>query len=110
MRSKSADTHRSPSGTGLVLHWTRETPTPSRFVERRSPLAYALGGNPYGPVTAEDQHEVGDAVGVSGSGSSEPCQHDRRPNNSLQPTPHVEPVTAIMSSPLSENDRTRSHT
>jgi hypothetical protein len=32
-------------------------------------------------------------AGVSGSGSREPCQHDRRPNNSLQPTPRGDILT-----------------
>jgi len=83
---------RMPSGTGLVLHWTRETPTAEQIrreaiaeavrvmavaTPRRPPsvrsllhregLAYALGGNPYGPVTAEDQRAVGDAVEVLGA-------------------------------------------
>jgi hypothetical protein len=30
-------------------------------------LAYALGGNPYGLVTAEDQHAVRDAMEVLGA-------------------------------------------
>lgn len=84
--------HRLPSGRGLVLHWTREAPTAEqirretiaevvrvmalaaqdrresvRSVLDREGLAYALGGNPYGPVTAEDQHAVGDAVEVLGA-------------------------------------------
>jgi Arc/MetJ family transcription regulator len=84
--------HRLPSGRGLVLHWTRETPTAEqirreaiaeavrvmaravqgrresvRSLLHREGLAYALGGNPYGPVTAEDQHAVGDAVEVLGA-------------------------------------------
>ena len=83
---------RMPSGTGLVLHWTRETPTAEqirreaiaeavrvmavatprrpesvRSLLHREGLAYALGGNPYGPVTAEDQRAVGDAVDVLGA-------------------------------------------
>jgi len=83
---------RMPSGTGLVLHWTRETPTAEqirreaiaeavrvmavatprrpasvRSLLHREGLAYALGGNPYGPVTAEDQRAVGDAVEVLGA-------------------------------------------
>ena len=81
-----------PSGSGLVLHWTRETPTAEqirreaiaeavrvmavatlarpesvRSLLHREGLAYALGGNPYGPVTAEDQQAVGDAVDVLGA-------------------------------------------
>jgi len=83
---------RPPSGRGLVLHWTRETPTAAQIrreaiaeavrvmavavlgrsesvtsVLHREGLAYALGGNPYGPVTAEDEHAVRDAVDVLGS-------------------------------------------
>jgi hypothetical protein len=83
---------RMPSGTGLVLHWTRETPTAEqirreaiaeavrvmavakpgrpesvRSLLEREGLGYALGGNPYGPVTAEDQRAVGDAVEVLGA-------------------------------------------
>jgi hypothetical protein len=82
---------RPPSGHGLVLHWARETPT-AELIRReaiaeavrvmvvamrgrresvagllhREGLAYALGGNPYGLVTAEDQHAVRDAVEVLG--------------------------------------------
>ena len=84
--------HRLPSGHGLVLHWTRETPTAEqirreaiaeavrvmaiaehgtresvRSVLHREGLAYALGGSPYGPVTEEDRHAVGDAVAVLGA-------------------------------------------
>ena len=84
--------HRFPPGSGLVLHWTRETPTAEqirreaiaeavrvmvlarpgrsesvRSLLQREGLAYALGGNPYGPVTADDQHAVGDAVEVLGA-------------------------------------------
>jgi hypothetical protein len=87
--------HRLPSGHGLVLHWTRETPTAEqirretiaetvrvmalaaqgrresvRSLLRREGLAYALGGNPYGPITAEDQHAVGDAIEVLGVSES----------------------------------------
>ena len=83
---------RASSGHGLVLHWTRETPTAEQIrreaiaeavrvivvalraggesvasVLHREGLAYALAGNPYGPVTAEDEHAVGDAVEVLGS-------------------------------------------
>ena len=83
---------RPPSGHGLVLHWTRETPTAEHVRQEaiaeavrvmavamrgrgesvvsllhREGLAYALGGNPYGPVTAEDKHAVGDAVQVLGA-------------------------------------------
>jgi len=83
---------RPPTGRGLVLHWTRETPTAAQIrreaiaeavrvmafatlrrresvanVLRREGLAYALGGNPYGPVTAEDEHTVRDAVDVLGA-------------------------------------------
>jgi hypothetical protein len=83
---------RPPSGHGLVLQWTRETPT-AEHVRReaiaeavrvmavamrgrgesvvsllhREGLAYALGGNPYGPVTPEDEHAVGDALQVLGA-------------------------------------------
>jgi hypothetical protein len=85
-------TGRPPSGRGLVLHWTRETPTAAQIrreaiaeavrvmavavlgrresvadVLHREGFAYALGGNPYGPVTAEDEHAVRDAVDVLGS-------------------------------------------
>jgi len=83
---------RASSGHGLVLHWTRETPTAEQIrreaiaeavrvmvvalraggesvasVLHREGMAYALGGNPYGPVTAEDEQAVGDAVEVLGS-------------------------------------------
>jgi hypothetical protein len=83
---------RPPPGQGLVLHWTREKPTAEQIrreaiaeavrvmvvavrerresvasVLYREGLAYALGGNPYGPVTAEDEHAVGDAVEVLGA-------------------------------------------
>jgi hypothetical protein len=83
---------RPPSGRGLVLHWTRETPTAEQIrreaiaeavrvmalavrgrresvssVLRREGLAYALGGNPYGPMTTEDERAVRDAVEVLGS-------------------------------------------
>jgi len=83
---------RPPSGHGLVLHWTRATPTAEQIrreaiaeavrvmvvavraggdsvasVLHREGLAYALGGNPYGPVTVEDEHSVGDAVEVLGT-------------------------------------------
>jgi hypothetical protein len=88
---------RPPLGHGLVLHWTRETPTAEQVrreasaeavrvmavavrsggesvvsLLHREGLAYALGGNPYGPVTAEDEHTVGDAVEVLGD-SDELC-------------------------------------
>jgi hypothetical protein len=84
-------TGRPPSGHGLVLHWTRETPTAEQIrreaiaesvrvmagtlhgrresvasLLHREGLAYALGGNPYGPVTTEDERAVGDAVEVLG--------------------------------------------
>ena len=84
--------HRLATGHGLVQHWTREIPTAEqirretiaeavrvmaravhgtresvRRVLHREGMAYALGGNPYGPVTAEDQRAVGDAVEVLGS-------------------------------------------
>jgi hypothetical protein len=83
---------RPPSGNGVVFHWTREVPTADQIrreaiaetvrvmavathgprvsvisVLQREGLAYALGGNPYGPVTAEDAQAVGDAVDVLGS-------------------------------------------
>ena len=83
---------RMPSGTGLVLHWTRETPTAEqirreaiaeavrvmavatprrpesvRSLLHREGLAYALGGNPYGPLTAEDRRAVDDAMEVLGA-------------------------------------------
>ena len=83
---------RPPSGHGLILHWTREMPTAEQIrreaiaeavrvmaaavhgrresvasLLHREGLAYALGGNPYGPVTAEDEHAVGDAVEVLGA-------------------------------------------
>ena len=88
-------TQRPPSGHGLVLHWTREAPTAGQIrreaiaetvrvmagaahgrrvsvasLLHREGLAYALGGNPYGPVTAEDQYAVGDAVDVLGASES----------------------------------------
>jgi hypothetical protein len=84
--------HRSSSGNGLVQHWTRETPTTEqirreaiaeavrvmalalrgpresvRCLLHREGLAYALGGNPYGPATAGDRHAVGEAVEVLGA-------------------------------------------
>ena len=85
-------TGRPPSGYGLVLHWARETPT-AELIRReamaeavrvmavamrerresvatllhREGLAYALGGNPYGAVTAQDQHAVPDALEVLGA-------------------------------------------
>ena len=82
---------RASSGHGLILHWTRETPTAEQIrreaiaeavrvmvvalraggesvasLLHREGMAYALGGNPYGPVTAEDEQAVGDAVEVLG--------------------------------------------
>jgi len=88
-------TERPPSGRGLILHWTREPPTAEQIrreaiaetvrvmagaahgrresvasVLHREGLAYAIGGNPYGPVTAEDLHTVGDAVDVLGASES----------------------------------------
>jgi hypothetical protein len=84
--------HRLPPGYGLILHWTRESPTAEqirreaiaetvrvmalaeygtresvRGLLHREGLAYALGGNPYGPVTAEDRQAVTDAVEVLGT-------------------------------------------
>jgi hypothetical protein len=83
---------RPPAGHGLVLQWTRETPTAGQVrreaiaeavrvmavalregsesvasLLHREGLAYALAGNPYGPVTPEDEQAVGDAVEVLGS-------------------------------------------
>jgi len=83
---------RPPCGRGLILHWTRETPTAEQIRREaiaeavrvmavalrvdhesvssllaREGLAYALGGNPYGPMTAEDEHAVRDAVDVLGA-------------------------------------------
>jgi hypothetical protein len=83
---------RPPSGHGLVLHWTRETPTADQVrreaiaeavrvmavavrgrgesvvsLLHREGLAYALGGNPYGRVTAEDERAVAEAVEVLGA-------------------------------------------
>jgi hypothetical protein len=83
---------RPPSGRGLVLHWTRETPAAAQIrreaiaeavrvmavallgrresvasLLHREGLAYSLGGNPYGPMTAEDEHAVRDAVDVLGA-------------------------------------------
>ena len=83
---------RPPFGRGLVLHWTGETPTAEQIrreaiaeavrvmavaalgrgesvasVLHREGLAYALGENPYGPATAEDERAVGDAVDVLGA-------------------------------------------
>ena len=85
-------TGRPPSGQGLVMHWTRETPTREQIrreaiaeavrvmmlavlgrreslagVLHREGLAYALGGNPYGPMTSGDEHAVRDAVEVLGA-------------------------------------------
>ena len=84
--------HRLPSGYGQVLHWTREPPTAEqirretiaeavrvmalaahgaresvRSLLHREGLAYALGGNPYGPPSAADRDAVGDAVEILGS-------------------------------------------
>ena len=88
-------TGRPPSGYGLVMHWTREAPSPEQIrreaiaeavrvmavamraghesvasLLHREGLAYALGGNPYGPMTAEDERAVGDAVDVLGTSES----------------------------------------
>ncbi|HEY1307978.1 MAG TPA: hypothetical protein VGF24_30705 [Vicinamibacterales bacterium] len=85
-------TGRPPSGHGLVMHWTRETPTREQIrreaiaeavrvmtvavlgrresvasVLHREGLAYALGGNPYGPMTSDDEHAVRDALEVLGA-------------------------------------------
>ena len=85
-------TRRPPPGSGMVLLWTRETPTAEQIrreaiaeavrvmavalrerresvasVLEREGMAYALGGNPYGPVTDQDEHAVGDAVEVLGT-------------------------------------------
>jgi hypothetical protein len=85
-------TGRPPSGHGLVLHWTRQTPTAEQIrreaiaeavrvmavgvlgrresvasLLHREGLAYALGGNPYGPMTSEDERGVRDAVDVLGT-------------------------------------------
>lgn len=85
-------TKRPPAGSGLVMLWTRETPTHEQIrreaiaeavrvmtvamrghresvanVLQREGLAYALGGNPYGPMTSEDEHAVRDAVEILGS-------------------------------------------
>jgi hypothetical protein len=63
---------------------------PSRAADRRP--GRALGA-------ARDRGVLSDGAasmtvaGVSGSGSSEPCQHSRRPNNSLQPTPRGDILT-----------------
>jgi hypothetical protein len=46
---------------------TPRRPESVRSLLHREGLAYALGGNPYGPVTAEDQRAVGDAVDVLGA-------------------------------------------
>jgi hypothetical protein len=87
--------HGLPPGCGLVLHWTRERPTAEQIRREaiaeavrvmvlaapgrreavrglldREGLAYALGGNPYGPLTAEDQQAVGDAVDAPGESDS----------------------------------------
>ena len=47
-----------------AVHGTRET---VRSLLHREGVAYALAGNPYGPVTAEDRQAVGDAVEVLGT-------------------------------------------
>jgi hypothetical protein len=58
--------HQAPSSfvdlsqMGLVLGVNDPQPAPPG-------LANALGGNPYGPVTVEAQHAVGDAVDVLGA-------------------------------------------
>jgi hypothetical protein len=82
---------RPPRGRGLVLHWTRDPPTTEQIrreaiaeavrvmvvalrtrhesvtsVLDREGMAYALGGNPYGPVTAVDARAVSEAVDVLG--------------------------------------------
>jgi hypothetical protein len=85
-------TGRPPRGRGLVQHWTRD-PAAAGQIRResiaeavrvmaiavrardesvvtllhREGLAYALGGNPYGPPTAEDERAVRDAVDVLGA-------------------------------------------
>jgi hypothetical protein len=83
---------RPPRGHGLVLHWSKETPTAGQIrreaiaeavrvmavalreggesvasLLHREGLAYALAGSPYGPVTPDDEQAVGDAVEVLGS-------------------------------------------
>lgn len=81
-----------PSGLGTVMHWTRVAPTGEQIrreataeavrvmtvavserresvadVLHREGLAYAFGGNPYGPMTAEDDHAVRDALEILGT-------------------------------------------
>jgi len=85
-------TGRPPRGCGLILHWTRETPTVEQIrreaiaeavrvmatagraraesvasVLHREGLAYALGGNPYGPMTADDERAVREALDILGA-------------------------------------------
>jgi hypothetical protein len=85
-------TKRPPAGHGMVMLWTREAPTREQIrreamaeavrvmtvamrgrresvasVLDREGLAYALSGNPYGPMTSEDEHAVRDAVEVLGT-------------------------------------------
>jgi hypothetical protein len=85
-------TGRPPAAHGLVLHWTRETPTVEQIrreaiaeavrvmavtvlgrresvasLLHREGLAYALGGNPYGAMTSDDERGVRDAVDVLGT-------------------------------------------
>ena len=84
--------HPLAPGHGLVLHWAGEVPTVEqirreaiaetvrviargvhgtresvRRVLHREGIAYALGGNPYGPPTTDDRRAVGDAVEVLGT-------------------------------------------
>lgn len=87
-------TTRRVPGTGLVLHWTREIPTVEQIrreaiaetvrvmlvtgdrpesVRRlvlREGVAYALGGNPYGPATDEDRQAVAEALEVLGDSAA----------------------------------------
>jgi len=84
--------HPLAPGHGLVLHWSREVPTVEQIrreaiaetirviargvhgtresvhrVLHREGIAYAVGGNPYGPSTTDDRRAVGEAVEVLGS-------------------------------------------
>lgn len=85
-------TRRPPFGHGLILHWSREKPTVEQIrreaiaetvrvmavavhgrrdsvasLLHREGVAYALGGNPYGPMTGQDERSVGDAVEILGA-------------------------------------------
>jgi hypothetical protein len=63
-REVGGTTRSEGHGISRTVHGTPES---VRRVLHREGLASALGGNPYGPVTLDDQRAVGDAVEVLGS-------------------------------------------